>query len=62
MFFDSAALTREDRDHDEQRFVTLGTDGFGRLLVVGYVWRDDGIRVFTARRAEPHERRTYEEK
>ncbi|MDR2189592.1 MAG: BrnT family toxin [Azonexus sp.] len=62
VFFDQFALTREDKDHDERRFVTLGVDGFGRLLVVVYVWRgEDEIRVISARRAEPHERRCYEE-
>ncbi|MDR3214595.1 MAG: BrnT family toxin [Azoarcus sp.] len=61
VFFDGAALTTEDRDHDEQRFVTLGLDARGRLLVVAYVWRGEAeIRVFSARRAEPHERRLYE--
>jgi uncharacterized DUF497 family protein len=62
VFFDPFALTREDRDHDERRFVTLGTDGFGRLLVVAYTYQDEDIRVISARRAEPHERRSYEER
>jgi uncharacterized DUF497 family protein len=61
VFFDPAALTHEDRDHEEPRFVTLGADGMGRLLVVAYTWRGDKIRVFSARRAAPHERRYYEE-
>ncbi|MDP1524398.1 MAG: BrnT family toxin [Rhodocyclaceae bacterium] len=62
VFFDPMALTCEDRDHGEERFVTLGMDGFGRLLVVAYTYRgEDGIRVFSARDAEPHERRAYEE-
>lgn len=62
VFYDPMALTREDRDHDEERFVTLGMDGFGRLLVVAYTYRGaDRIRVISARRAEPHERRAYEE-
>ncbi|MDD5388350.1 MAG: BrnT family toxin [Gallionellaceae bacterium] len=29
VFYDPLALTREDKDHDEDRFVTLGLDGFG---------------------------------
>ncbi|MCL2872439.1 MAG: BrnT family toxin [Betaproteobacteria bacterium] len=61
VFFDPFALTREDRDHDEARFVTMGMDGFGRLLVVVYVHRGEDIRAISARRAEPHERRLYEE-
>ena len=62
VFFDPNAITIEDRDHDEPRFVTLGMDGFERLLVVCYTWRRQAtIRVISARRAEPHERRTYED-
>jgi uncharacterized DUF497 family protein len=61
VFFDPLALTREDRDHDEARFVTLGMDGFGRLLVVAYTYRGNGIRAISARRAQPRERRLYEE-
>ena len=36
VFYDPNAITLEDRDHGEQRFVTLGMDEFGRLLVVCY--------------------------
>jgi uncharacterized DUF497 family protein len=62
VFHDVFALTREDKDHDEARFVTLGADGFGRLLVVVYTYRGENeIRVISARRAEPHERRCYED-
>jgi uncharacterized DUF497 family protein len=61
VFYDDMALTREDRDHDEMRFVTLGTDSFGRLLVVVYTYRgEDEVRVISARFAQPHERRIYE--
>jgi uncharacterized DUF497 family protein len=62
VFYDAFALTVEDRDHAEDRFVTLGTDVLGRLLVVAYCYRgEDEIRVFSARHALPHERRVYEE-
>ena len=61
VFYDTHAITIEDRDHNEQRFVTLGMDGFGRLLLVVYHYRsEDEIRVISARTAEPHERRVYE--
>ncbi len=60
VFFDARALTREDPDHQEKRFVTLGMDGFGRLLVVAYCYRgDDEIRVISPRKAEPRERNAY---
>jgi uncharacterized DUF497 family protein len=62
VFYDALAITIEDRDHDEERFVTLGIDALGRLLVVAYCYRgEDEIRLFSARHAEPHERRVYEE-
>lgn len=62
VFYDDHAITIEDRDHTEERFVTLGMDGFGRLLVVAYHYRsEDEIRVISARFAEPHERRAYQE-
>jgi len=61
VFYDGLAITVEDRDHAEERFITLGMDGFGRLLVVAYHYRsEDEIRVISARPAEPHERRVYE--
>ena len=46
MFFGPMALTTEDPNHGEQRFVTLGADGLGRLLVVVCTWRDDACPVF----------------
>ncbi|MDD5084212.1 MAG: BrnT family toxin [Candidatus Moranbacteria bacterium] len=62
VFYDDYAVTIEDRDHTEERFVTLGMDNFGRLLVVAYHYRsEEEIRVISARKAEPHEQRTYQE-
>lgn len=62
VFYDDRAITVEDRDHAEERFVTLGIDGIGRLLVVAYHYRgEDQIRVISARLAEPNERRAYQE-
>ncbi len=59
---DELAVTISDRDADEARFVTVGMDGLGRLLVVVYAWRGDRIRVISARRATGKERRQYESK
>jgi Uncharacterized protein conserved in bacteria len=62
VFDDPMALVIEDHDHSEQRFVVLGCDGFGRVLVVCYsLPADNVIRVISARKAQPHERRQYEE-
>ena len=58
---DDFAITVEDEDHDEQRFVTIGMDALGRVLVVVYTWRDDEPRLISARDAERAEKRQYEE-
>ena len=61
VFDDPLALTLEDCDHDEQRFVTMGRDALGRVLVVAYAYQEpDTLRLISARKAEPHERRQYE--
>jgi hypothetical protein len=62
VFSDDLALTLAD-DHDgEQRFVSIGTDVFGDVLVVVYTWRgEDTIRVISARKATRQERKRYEE-
>ena len=40
--------------------LTLGMDALGRLLVVAYTWKGDEIRLISARKATPSERRQYE--
>lgn len=58
---DEAAITVADAFADEERFITIGLDAFGRLLVVVYTWRgEDTIRLISARKATAHERRQYE--
>ena len=58
---DELALTMRDPFAEgEERWVTLGVDSLGRALVVVYTWRDDSIRVISARRATPSERRQSE--
>jgi uncharacterized DUF497 family protein len=60
IFEDDRALTIEDDRHDEDRFITLGTDALGQLLVVVYTFRGDRIRIISARNATARERRQYE--
>jgi uncharacterized DUF497 family protein len=45
----------------EERFVLLGLSQDSRLLAVMYVDQDQAIRIVSARRATPRERRNYEE-
>lgn len=60
---DEWALTlKEEEVEGEQRFVTMGTDFLGRVLVVVYTYRADAIRLISARAATRKERRAYERK
>lgn len=60
---DGIALTMRDVDDEsEERWITLGMDALGRILVVVYTWRGRAIRVISARPATSRERRQYEEK
>ena len=61
VFIDPAAITLSENHPEEQRFVALGMDRVGRVLVVAYMWRADRIRMISARKATPRERRVYEE-
>ncbi len=59
---DERALTILDPYSDnEERWVTVGTDSLGRVLCVVYTWRGERIRLISARRAVPRERKEYEE-
>ena len=62
VLFDPNALTREDVDgKNEQRFVSIGMDAIGRVLVVVYTYRGEVIRLISARPATKRERESYEE-
>lgn len=59
---DEQALTMRDPfANDEERWVTLGLDALGRVLVVVYTWRGERVRLISARKATASERRRYEE-
>jgi hypothetical protein len=61
VFGDDLAVTVEDDNPDEERFVTIGVDALGRILVVVYTWRRESIRLISARKATKGERKEYEE-
>jgi uncharacterized protein len=61
VFSDERALTIEDDFPDEERFITIGTDAFGRILVIIYTYRENTIRIISARKATAQERKQYEE-
>ena len=58
---DERAITVADERAAETRWVTVGMDAEGRVLVVVYAWRGDAMRIISARKATAGERRSYEE-
>lgn len=59
---DPLALSMPDDDTtEEERFIAIGSDFLGRVLVVVYTHRDERIRLISARRATRVERSAYEE-
>ncbi len=57
---DPFALTVEDPDAEgEPRYVTLGVDALGRILVVVHTPRGDRIRLISARRCSRSEAEQY---
>lgn len=63
VFGDPLAITFDDPDHsdEEDRFITIGLSALDRILVVCHTDRSDRIRIISARRATPRERKAYEE-
>ena len=61
VFEDENAITIEDDDDSEDRFVVVGKDFLRRILVVIYTFRGVIIRIISARKATARERKIYEE-
>ena len=61
VFEDDFAVTIDDDEPQEKRFITIGMDALARIVVVVYTWRGDNIRIISARKAAAEERRQYEE-
>lgn len=69
VFLDPNALSVFDEQHsqDEERWVTLGLDRTGALLVVCHTYREETetsamIRIISARKAIKNEAKQYERK
>jgi len=69
--FADAALSLEDPDalvvadpdaSGEERFICLGADPEGHLLVTVYAFRGNRVRIISSRRASRVERLRYEER
>ena len=68
VFIDPHAISIFDEDHsqDEDRWITIGKDNSGTLLVVSHSFRkieeeSCGIRIISSRKATKNERKQYEE-
>lgn len=67
VFQDPETLSLYDRDHSdagEDRWITLGIDAHGQLLVVSHTWREAGegaarCRIISARKATKTEVRQH---
>jgi uncharacterized protein len=60
VFEDPNAATIDDPHPNEERYVTLGLDFLGRVLVVSWTLRGDSIRIISARKATRSELAAYE--
>lgn len=63
VFHDPLFVTYYSAKHsgDEDRYVIIGQSGQRRLLAVAYTEREQRIRLISARRVTPGERRSYEQ-
>jgi len=68
LFLDPAAISEPDDEHGEaeERWVTIGRDSRGRILVIVHTFRESSargrrIRIISARKATKREVRQYEE-
>lgn len=63
VFEDPRAITIEDLDSEgEQRFLSIGVDFLGRIIVVAYPYRGDALRLISARKATKKEVSIYEKR
>jgi len=69
VFADANALSQFDTEHSngEDRWITLGLDQAGRLLVVCHTFHEMSktrarVRIFSTRKATKGERRSYEKR
>jgi len=64
-FFDPGYLLFSDVRHstaDEERMILYGKSMEGRILMVGFTFRQNMVRIITARPGSRKERSIYEEK
>ena len=57
----SSAVRDPDHSVDEDRYLIFGVTNDGKYLVVSYTERGDRIRLISARKMTPRERKAYEQ-
>jgi len=62
IFNDPRVATISDPDHseDEERFISIGVSVVGRLLAVMHTFREERLRLISARKAAKSEIKHYE--
>ena len=51
---------RDPASDEQERWLTLGRNSLGHLIVVVYTWRGDNVRLISARPATAREKSQYE--
>lgn len=59
-WYPAKAPSVRDECGDEERWISIGVDSLGHILVVVYTWRDERVRLISARPATRGEVRQYE--
>jgi uncharacterized DUF497 family protein len=62
VFQDALSLTYPDTDHsiDENRYLIIGMSLFGNVPVISHTFREENIRIISARKATKKEQYFYE--
>ncbi|HET8799076.1 MAG TPA: BrnT family toxin, partial [Thermoanaerobaculia bacterium] len=62
VFGDPLIVVAPDPDHSEseKREIAAGVSSHGRLLLISFTQRGDSVRLISARKLTPYERRLYE--
>jgi uncharacterized DUF497 family protein len=63
VFHDLMLISVIDEEHsvDEERYITIGMSGRGRLVLVAHTDREGHVRIISARKATRREGRFYAE-
>lgn len=63
VLLDTQALTVEDNHVEgEDRYITIGLDAVGQVIVVVYTYRGEQVRLISARKATRKETQFYEKR